>query len=43
MLIDLFLKKKPVFWESKRFLLLLSDNFVGLSSKVSTDSYKEIR
>ena len=34
--------KKPVIWESRRFLVLLSNNFVGLSSKVSIDSYKEV-
>ena len=40
--IELFSLEKNVIWESKRFLVLLSDNFVGLSSKVSTDSYKEV-
>ena len=40
--IDIFLKKTPMIWESKHFFVLLSNNFVGLSSKVSTDSYKEI-
>ena len=37
--IDLFLEKKTLIWGSKCFLVLLSNNFVGLSSKASTDSY----
>ena len=41
-MIKAFLKKNPVIWEWKRFLVFLRNNFIGLSSKVSTDSYKEI-